>query len=147
MPHPQKQDYGQDEQRYECPYTSEIHLVQRLEKSGIEEQAIIGRRRDRISAILMGSVLAAVLALGGGALAGGLGVARDVGRADQRINHLEQNSSTSNSTAVEIGRVGAKLEAIEQRLLSIENRLTSTERANAVARSGDTGQAARRRDR
>ena len=89
----------------------------------IEEQVFLNRRKDRITMALAAAALVAAVTVGGGALAGGLGIARDVGSSTAKIEQLERQSENTSTTSVELGRVSERLNAIDRRLSSIEDGL------------------------
>ncbi len=127
---------------HECPYRDEVHLIRRLRTLGIEEQAVIGRRRDRVAMVLSGAALAAALTLGSAAIIGGMGLARDQGRSEarteERLGQLENHAQSAESASVQLGRLDARLEGLEERLgdrlEQIERRLDRSE--ERVTRSG-----------
>jgi len=119
---------------HECPYRDEVHTVRRLQALGIEELAVIGRRRDRVAIVIAGAALGAVLTLGGGALNSGLSLARTVGHSESRLDQLEKRPDGAESTAshiAQLARLDARLEGLEERLgdrlEQIERRLDRSE--------------------
>lgn len=112
---------------HECPYRDEVHLVRRLQTLGIEEQAIVGRRRDRVGAWLGGAALAAVLALAGWLYVDGRDEAAEAARRDARIEVLRAQATASSSAAIELGRLSERIEGLEvrigERLTGIEQRM------------------------
>lgn len=118
---------------HECPYRDEIHALRRLLALGAEEQAVLGRRRDRVGAWLGGAALAAVLALGGWLYTDGQSQARAEERRDVRIEVLERGAAGAAPAGAQLARVEQRLEGLEQRLGDrlgrIEQRLDRAESA------------------
>ena len=116
---------------HDCPYRDEIHSLRRLLSLGAEEQAMLGRRRDRVGAWLGGAALAAVLALGGWLYSDGQATARAQERRDVRIEVLERSVAGAAPAGAQLARVEQRLEGLEQRLgdrlTRIEERLTRAE--------------------
>lgn len=113
--------------RHECPYRDEVHLIRRLQSLGIEEQAIVGRRRDRVGAWLGGAALAAVLALGGWLYIERGETAAEAAMRDARIEELRTRAAASSTAAIELGRLSERIEGLEvrigERLTGIEQRM------------------------
>lgn len=128
-PLPRTDDTG--EHSYPCPYRDEILLVRRLRGHGVEEQVVIGGRREKLSIWLAGIALSAVMALGSWVITSGVTLARDVGRAEVRVEQLERASSAQSTSAVQLGRLESRIDGFErrldERLGGIEQRLDRAE--------------------
>ena len=123
---------------HECPYRDEILALRRLLSLGAEEQAMLGRRRDRVGSWLGGAALAAVLTLMGWLYVEGQSSATIDARREVRIEVLERSAAGSAPAAAQLARVEQRLEGLEQRLgdrlTGIERRLDRAESASAGAR-------------
>ena len=132
-PHPARDDEPSQSVKlsHECPYRDEVHLIRRLASMGIEEQTIVGRRRDRIGTWLGGAALAAALGLGGWVYTKQVESAEAAALRDERIVNLQAQSASQISVATELGRLTERIEGIERRmgdrLGRIEQRLDRSE--------------------
>lgn len=137
-PHPARSDEPSQQMMHECPYRDEVHLVQRLRALGVEEQILLGRRRDRMGSILGGAALAAVLALASWLYVDGREQAHDTARREVRIEVLERAAASQAPAAAQLARVEQRLEGLEQRLgerlFGIEQRLDRAETASRPRR-------------
>jgi hypothetical protein len=137
-PHSARGDEPSQQMRHECPYRDEVHLVQRLRALGVEEQILLGRRRDRVGSILGGAALAAVLALASWLYVDGRETAHDTARREVRIEMLERGAAESAPTASQLVRLNERLAGLEQRLgdrlTRIEERLDRAEAASRPRR-------------